>query len=297
MKYLFKSAKLALAVLPEPAKKMIRALMPLKFKRFLGKGVMQEMISSSDGFVIVKDGRKFKTIEDRLFLRVMFDKEYEPELSSISAKLIDPEDMVIDVGANFGWYATLFAAKATAGKVYAYEPSPRTFENLAANLAFNEMEDRIVSRNVCVGESSGSVTLELGSTSESGLAHVVTQGGATTAEVPMVRIDEDLHELTNQVAYIKVDVEGFEMFALKGAVGLLQGPDQPIIQIELNEEALVRAGCSRQQVTDFLSSLGYEFWEVLPGSSSKVRRCDARLASDVFCFGAGKFGMRRERVV
>ena len=296
MKILFKTARLALAVLPNPVKEAARSLMPVPFKRYLGRGVMSEMIANSDGFVQVKDGRKFKTIEDRLFLRVMCDREYEPALSQIASQLIEPGDKVIDVGANFGWYTTLFATLAGNGRVLSYEPSPRTFGILSANIVANDLADRVHARNVCVGATSGTVTMELGDASESGLAHIVDSTGATTAEIQMVSLDEDYGSTDRQVAYVKIDVEGYETPVLEGARQLLGSDHPPIVQIEVNDEALERAGSSRQAVIDLLSGHGYEFWEAIGGSSGKICRADLKNASDLFCFASGVFGERRSKL-
>jgi hypothetical protein len=156
------------------------------------------------------------------------------------------------------------------------------------------METDIDLRNLCVGEELGTVILELGSTSESGI--VVDEAHETTTEVPVVRLDTDLSNMIGELAYIKIDVEGYEYFALKGAINILKATDQPIIQIELNDEALERAGTSRSESVDYLKSLGYSFWEVIPGEHGKLKETDASECSDVFCFGQGKYGQRVQAV-
>jgi len=291
MKQITKTAQLVLSYFPAPAKNIIRKIMPLKLKRTLGQQVMTDA-AKKGGVIAVNDGRRFNIIEDRLFLRVLFEKDYEPLLTAVATNLLKQKDNVIDVGANFGWYTTLFSKCVYPGKVISYEPAPRSSDILEQNIALNKMEAGIDVRKVCVGDEPGSLVLELGSTSDSGLAHVVKEASKTTTEVPVVCLDDDISNIIGEIAYIKIDVEGYELSTLKGAKKILNVTDQPIIQIELNNEALERAGTSRSEAVTFLKSFGYSFWEVVPNNPGKLKKTDAEQCSDVFCFGRGKYAQR-----
>ena len=253
MKNITKAAQLVLSYFPSSIKAIIRKLMPLKFKRSLGQQVMTDA-AKKGGVITVSDGRRFNIIEDRLFLRVLFEKDYEPLLTAVAANLLKKNDNVIDVGANFGWYTTLFSKCVHPGKVISYEPAPRSSNILIQNITLNNMDDSIDIRKVCVGHEPGLAALELGTASDSGLAHIANEISATTTEVAVVRLDDDINELIGEIAYIKIDVEGYELSSLKGAEKILSVPDQPIIQIELNNEALERAGTSRTEAVEFLKS-------------------------------------------
>lgn len=297
MSQIAKMAQFMLSNFPSPVKNMIRKIMPIKLKRIFGRQIMAEAIKNG-GTITVRDGRKFNVIEDRLFLRVYFEKDYEPLLSSVAIKLVDSGDVILDVGANFGWYSTLFNRCASpGGAVVSYEPSPHSYKILVENIKLNEMEASIEARPVCVGNASGVITLEQGFASESGLAHVVTDKAESTIEVAVVALDEDLSDKIGRIAYIKIDVEGYEYSALEGASQILDAADQPIIQIELNDEALERAGTSRAKTVNFLKSRGYSFWEIVPGRPGMLKETDAEHCSDVFCFGRGIYGERIQAIV
>lgn len=292
-----KLTQFVLSNFPSPVKHMIRRSLPIKLKRIFGRLVMSEAIKNG-GLVTVRDGRKFNVIEDRLFLRVYFEKDYEPTLSSIAVKLVKSGDTILDVGANFGWYSTLFSKCASpGGGVVSYEPSPYSYKILTENIRLNEMESSIQTRPVCVGNSSGVITLDQGFVSESGLAHVVSDKAESTIEVAVVALDEDLSDKIGRIAYIKIDVEGYEYFALEGASQILDVENQPIIQIELNDEALERAGTSRTETVNLLRSHGYSFCDVVPGKSGVLKQTDADRCSDVFCFGRGIFGKRVQNIM
>jgi len=266
--------------------------MPIKVKRALGRQVMEDAVRKG-GSVTVDDGRRFTVIEDRLFLRVYYEKSYEPLLTAIAEKLVEQGDVIVDVGANFGWYTTLFGkCSSPGGKVISYEPSPHSYRILTENIELNKMETAIDARALCVGEFSGTTTLEQGFASESGLSHVVADKTESTYDVKVVALDEDLNEEIGKIAYIKIDVEGYEYRTLRGARRIIDVVDQPIIQIELNDEALTRAGNTRADVIDLLGSHGYSFWAVTPGRPGFLQETDAINCSDAFCIGRGRYGER-----
>jgi len=296
MNIIAKTTAITLTYFPKSWKKLLRGLLPLKIKRALGKNVMKEAITRNS-IISVLDGRKFKTIEDRLFLRVFFDKDYEPLLTAIAKQLIHKNDNVVDIGANFGWYSTLFSQMATPGKVIAYEPSPHSYTILNENIILNKMESNIIVKKMGVGETNGSYLMEVGTKSESGLAHVVTEKTNSTIEIPIIALDDDLSGKINKISYLKIDIEGFELFALKGAKRILSASNQPILQIELNEEALSRAGSSRIETINFLKSLGYSFYEAIPNELGKLKPSDTLECSDMFCFGQGEFSKRIEKLL
>ncbi len=296
MNIIAKTTAITLTYFPNSLKKLLRSLLPLKIKRALGKNVMKNAVINKS-VITVLDGRKFKTIEDRLFLRVFFDKDYEPSLSAIAKQLIFKDDYVVDVGANFGWYSTLFSQLATPGKVISYEPSPHSFAILDDNILLNKMESNIEVRKMGVGEVSGSYLMETGDISESGLAHVVNDKSNSTIEIPITTLDEDLSDKVSKISYLKIDIEGFELSALKGANKILNAPNQPIIQIELNEEALSRAGSSRIETISYLRDLGYSFYEVIPNNLGKLKESDATDCSDMFCVGKGIFSKRIDNLL
>jgi len=289
MNTLSRIAIILLTFLPVRFNDIIRQFIPNSIKRKLGTKIMQSVNQGEhDEEIIVQDGRKFLKIEDRLFLRVVFDKDYEPFLSAIPKKILSKEDNAVDVGANFGWYTTLFSSMIDGGKVFAYEPAKRTFHVLSENIKKNNLNN-IIFKNIGVGSVEGLMMLDQGGERESGLAHIVDSSNENSIEVKIVSLGTDLEDYKNEIAYIKIDVEGFEKNVLDGATQILEVENQPIIQIELNEEALVRAGSSRSETLSILSKLGYEFWEIDKSKKGFLKKSDLSNCSDVFCFGRGKF--------
>ncbi len=137
---------------------------------------------------------------------------------AIAEKLITPSATVLDVGANIGVTALLMAQYATHGSVHAFEPHPKTYSQLLANIARNgsgiinaypyglgEKHHRSLFRDED-RYNSGNAQISDGSTASSAF---------NTIEVEIRRSADVLSTLPS-VDFMKIDVEGYEIDVLRG---------------------------------------------------------------------------------
>jgi FkbM family methyltransferase len=143
---------------------------------------------------------------------------------------LEPDAVLLDVGAHFGYYAML-AAKSVA-RVFAFEPDPRTQPLLRLNA------DRVANIEVCplaVASAPGKARFAL--VGESPKSHLLREGDAMperTVEVDVVTLDAFIEEKGRpRVGGIKIDVEGFDLEVLRGAGDIIER-DQPLILTEFN---------------------------------------------------------------
>lgn len=166
--------------------------------------------------------------------RSMVDHE-EDIVQQFSPKI---GDIVIDVGAAFGFY-TILASKRVSqqGRVVAIEPQPDSFKMLNKNIKLNKLTN-IVTLNYAV--SSRKTTLKLYS-SYSTIQERAGQSLQSYIEVSADNLDNLLRQLDiDQVNWIKVDVEGAELEVLKGAVGILSRSRDIALFVEVHSPDLVR---------------------------------------------------------
>lgn len=170
------------------------------------------------------------------------------------AHSLRPGDIFLDVGANVGMYSVWVAGVSDA-RAIAFEPVPGTYSTLLKNIRLNALDSRITAHQVAVGEEAGSVTMTVG---EGGLNHIVKPAGRErgTVEVQVERLDRICTGC--EPTAMKLDVEGFELQALRGATGLLDNRSLKAIVIELQDWTLNRFGTSEHEVRDFLASFGFE---------------------------------------
>jgi FkbM family methyltransferase len=158
------------------------------------------------------------------------------ELEFIVGRL-QPGMTFVDIGANVGLFSIPAAKKVQHGKVYAFEPATWTFERLTKNAHLNNVRNLVPLRSA-VGDYTGEAILQINAPGKDGLntigkaAHEDSEV-VNTESVPITSLDEFLFE--NSIAHVdamKIDVEGAELFVLRGAAKLLGRPDAPLILYE-----------------------------------------------------------------
>lgn len=202
----------------------------------------------------------------------------EPELDLLSYGLHRGETGV-DVGANYGLYAYhMSRVVGPKGRVYSFEPIPftaRTFRLIQRALGFRHNVELI---NAGCGERSGRVTFTLpvnptGAIS-AGLVHMgrnddrpgkerVARWTTKEIECEVVTLDERLVNV-DKVALVKCDIEGADLFAMRGARKVLE-KFHPTVIIEITPWYLEGFGLQVADVTTYFESLGYGCYRYADG--------------------------------
>src|SRR5262249_18542532 len=126
-------------------------------------------------------------------------------------RVLRPGDTVVDVGANVGTLTlTAAALVGPEGRVWAIEPHPRPLRYLCANVALNGFAN-VRTVHAAAGESDG--LLRLTDSRLDDQNRVSADGPGVS--VPVRRLDDVVPE--GPVRLLKIDVEGFELFVLRGA--------------------------------------------------------------------------------
>lgn len=281
---------LGLKYLPDSLKSWIRTVMPVSMKRKLSRAVMSE--PDKDNIeVSTKYGTKFVNSTQNLFLKVRYEGDYEPEFTQFLLNFIEEDDIAVDIGANFGWYSITIGTKLNSGSVFAFEPTPSSFDLLEQNIHLNNLSDRINISQCCVSNNQGSVFFKVGDQALGALNHVELNETAESIKIPSVVLDNELSQYINNIAFIKIDVEGHEYSVLEGCSEILSAENKPVLQIELNKASLNNAGSSAEQVIDFLKRHDYQF--AIPTGNGFCQRVDDPFnQSDLLCYSNGKYGQR-----
>jgi FkbM family methyltransferase len=162
---------------------------------------------------------------------------------------------VLDIGAHHGFYTLLAARKVgSAGRVIAFEPSPRERKFLAWNLGINRCNNVSV-ESFALGATDGVATLFLVEGEQTG-CNSLREPASDVADarvkvtVKVRCLDRVLAErMIQEVDFIKLDAEGAELEILKGAGNLLAQTSRPVMLVEVQD---VRT-----------RPWGYEAWEII----------------------------------
>lgn len=175
--------------------------------------------------------------------------------------LTSPGDTVFDVGANIGWHALHLGQLNPAGMVVAFEPVLSTFAGLEANVALNNISN-ITILPIGLGETEETLTLFLDESMPMGASAVDHSGGGVTMQVgcKIRRLDDVSAELGILPDLVKIDVEGAEMFVIRGGLATLRSA-RPVVACELLRKWAGSFGYHPNEVIDLMTSLGYRCFE------------------------------------
>jgi FkbM family methyltransferase len=134
-------------------------------------------------------------------------------------------DVVVDAGARIGTFAAkIAAAVGNEGKIIAIEPEPRNFDCLLKNIAANKLGNVVAVRKM-LWSGAGNLDLYLSGNSASHSAYLDGFYGPTgeSVSVEADTLDGILNELrVGPVDFVKMDIEGSEIEALKGMKSVLE---------------------------------------------------------------------------
>jgi len=182
------------------------------------------------------------------------------ELTTTNAVLnevkIKPGDIMLDIGANIGWYALLFAK--LGAQVHAFEPDPLNYELLTANIKLNQFGNVITAHQVAVSDKKSVMPLYQYSNSNRGRHSLIPEDGCAKVDVDVVRLDDFLASESvdvDKIKFIKIDIEGYEYHALKGGENLLHRV--PFLLLEHVPKHIRKGGYQPKDIVDLLHSYNY----------------------------------------
>jgi FkbM family methyltransferase len=179
----------------------------------------------------------------------------ETEYTAVMLENLRDDDVLFDVGANVGMVA-LHAAKIC--QTVAFEPDPSFRRRLEVNTALNP-DRQYALEAVAISDSDASILLYTDGDEGNSPSLVHQRGENESVSVSARSIDSLLAEgRLPHPTVIKLDIEGAEILALRGAKGLLASPERPrALFIEVHDTFLPGFGSSSDEVYALLEEFGY----------------------------------------
>lgn len=196
---------------------------------------------------------------------------YELDVTNFFLNNLKPNSRCLDVGANFGFYTCLMGRFCHEGKVVGIEPNHHVYELLRDNVFVNGLQEWTTSKHAAVSDSVGTLKLyrrikRSGNTSISEIPEVFLNAlGEPKSEpfqVACLRIDDLLAEFENRVDFVKIDVEGAEPLAIRGAQRTILANPQLNIVMEWSPSQIQAAGFNVSEFADDLDTLGLRAFEI-----------------------------------
>lgn len=195
------------------------------FKKRLAK------LTSKGGFLLKRSHGAVFLLNYRNFVdrQIAFYDDYEDRqlgalLTAIRAGACD---LFLDIGANIGFYSVIVALNCSS-EVIAFEPDQRNSRQLGANLLMNRLIGRVRVVTKAVSSRTGPIRFQPSPDASTGQSSIRAQDDGI--EVEAIRMD-DLVNHENKTIFIKIDIEGHELEAIKGMSRLL-ARNKVFIQVE-----------------------------------------------------------------
>jgi FkbM family methyltransferase len=193
----------------------------------------------------------------------------EREFLSIFVRAVVSTDVVWDIGASVGLFGVAAATVAEYGKVYSFEPDPDICGRLRDNVALNALANVEV-LEIALGEREKEQILYSQGLNGRSPALVAHDGYGDLREhsVKTVSIDALLERGdVNPAQVVKIDVEGAEVFVLRGMKKFLRESPPRTVLLELHPKFVSAFGCRSEECLEILCEAGFSI-------VSEIRRDD-----------------------
>ncbi len=182
------------------------------------------------------------------------------------------DDVAIDIGANIGWYSLILdkIAEKRNVDVFAFEPDPTNFFLLEENISRNSATG-VKTVQSAVADVSGHQTLHLYNKSNRGRHSLLAIHEGETVDVDAIALDEfwESRSLGDRVPrFIKMDIEGFELMALRGATSVLNRC--PMVMLEYSPGYMKAASIEPGDLLDLMLGQGFKAHALIDGQLEPV---------------------------
>ena len=265
-----------------------------RFATFLYKMKYRSKLIHSKVEISVPNRKLYKTVYGDYFLLneiSWVDKNikdfsvWEPESTSVIKNLVKPGDVVLDIGANIGYYTVIMSKiVGKTGKVLAFEPTKHFFDVLQSTVEINNLtnvqlydfgiSDNNSESEISIGEHSATIHWLKDSERNGGIPISVEQ-------IILKRLDDIISSMNiDKLDFIKIDVDGHEPAFLDGAWETLN-KYKPTILMEIDHQHYRKAGYLAWDFYNNLREKGYHIYS--------EKDMSEYLTEDSFLFECGNF--------
>jgi FkbM family methyltransferase len=210
--------------------------------------------------VKVQTHRMFLDSKDSLGL--LFNDVHEPFETRLIKKEVKKGDVVLDIGANIGYY-TLILAKAVGarGKVYAFEPDPKNFALLEKNVKLNGYQNiELVQK--AVSDKTETIKLFLSSINKGDHRIYDSKDNRQSIEIHAIRLDEYFKSYKGKIDFVKMDIQGAEGKAFRGMRKLIKKNRKVKLISEFWPIGLKRSGIEAREYLQTLKAHGFKLFDI-----------------------------------
>jgi transketolase len=263
-----------------------------QYTALVGRGDLGSVEIHPDGLrVVFQDGLRmhWRPSDTRSVPSVTVNHGgYEPEEVRALLALVEGAQMVLDIGANAG-FISLRLARASSARcvIHAFEPVPSTNAELCYNIALNQLGGRILPHQLALGAEPGEVKFYvpafMGSVAASARPLFASDENREVS-VQMSTLDQfATKEAIERIDLIKCDVEGAEIFVLRGGMATLERT-RPVLMLEMLRKWAKVYDYHPNDIIALLTPLGYQCYSLGEGKLVRHTSIDESTEATNFFF-------------
>lgn len=180
-------------------------------------------------------------------------------LITAAGKLAKPDTLVVDVGANVGFFSVMLARRVGAS-LLAFEPDRQNFLTLNRLIDGHGLGNRIFPHMVALSDTTGTGSLYLSDLAPTD-HKLIDSRSSRSVEIAMARLDDFLVQQADftkkPISLIKIDVQGAELLVLRGMRQTLKANNYPPILVEYSPDDLTHANVTPGEFFHAFGTLGY----------------------------------------
>jgi len=206
-----------------------------------------------------QDGRFIIFPNDAIAQHLKSGRLWEQHFSEVVNTFVPYGGVVVDAGANFGYNSVIMGNQIGAqGLLVSFEPQRIIYQQLCGNLILNNIFNA-VTYQAALGDGSKVITNMRSVNYDAPWVNIGdTSIGTDGEEIAIYTLDQIG---LDKVDFIKLDVQGYELFTLQGAKELLN-THKPDIFIEIEPHQLIQFGITQDQLLEYIKSFGYRVFKI-----------------------------------
>ena len=190
---------------------------------------------------------------------------FEPEVIETAKTYIRPGSTVLDVGANFGQMSVFFSRfVGAAGQVHSFEADPFVYELFVKTLAANNCHNVTAHLGAVYDRPDQQLFYPVQDFKRFQAYGSYGIDPNATAGRTVETLTIDGLNIDTPISFMKVDIQGSDLFALRGAVETIKRHRMPIL-FEFEQQFQAEFGTSFQDYVDFVNSISYRFEKLVLG--------------------------------
>ncbi len=184
--------------------------------------------------------------------------EYDRDMCTVVKRIIPPNPVCVDIGANIGFWTNFLVSDCQAQKVFSIEPEPNNGQLFKSNVQMNDAGSKVQFFPMAVGDRAGQLDLYLSDDNAGDHQLYQSDQGRKHIKVDVNRVDDLIG--SEVVDFVKMDVQGFESYVVNGMLGLLERSQDIVVLTEYWPSGIKKAGSDPQAMLNQFGNRGFKFY-------------------------------------